>query len=787
MHYFSQTNNCAYSGTAITVGTDCSSPSTFNSTNNSDYWDGFSGCSSSDNDDAWWWFTATGTSTTITYNSTNDAIMHLFTGVCATNMTALTCVDNTTSGNETITYATTIGANYAIRIQQYNSDANMNGTICVYSPVSNGNDACSDAISVSCGNSYSGTTVGATNTNETALSACGTSPAAPGVWYVLTGDGSTVTASLCTGTNYDSKINVYSSATNCAGINTCVASNDDGCGTASTVTFATSVGLNYYILVNGYGGATGTFALALTCCTPDVPNCATLNSPANGAVNIASCSNLSWTAPATSGCTSVQAYDVYFGTTNPPPFLASVTGTTFPVTGSPSTIYYWQIRPKNSQGVATGCTIRSFTTAAGGNPNYSMVDDASSASPYNCVQLTGSSNDQRGCAWDVNSTLNFNSNFSYDFTVNLGSDDAGADGLAFVMQNDPQGRCKCGTTGGSLGAGGILNSVIIEIDTYLNTNDRDDGISGVICNNGPDPDHLDIWINGDVNPDGGGCPNPAGARVVPSAVPLLNAGVNYNIENGNDHILRIAWNAASTTITASIFNTALTTNYGNISYTFNPLTIFGTNTPYFGFTASTGGLNNTQSFCNPPALLPVELMSFNTYCYENYRKIYWSTATESNNSHFTLEKSLDGVYFEIVEIIPSSGLKTTWSNYEILDNDLSQKTIYYRLSQTDFNGVTKTYDVISSNCSSKQNSLSIEHIQENNNEFEIEVKLINLEDHYFSIIDITGKQIDTIKLNQLEVGLNKIKISNPIISNGAYFFQLYNSTEKVSKKHFVFN
>lgn len=75
---------------------------------------------------------ATSTSTTITYNSTNDAILHLFTGGCSGTMTALACSDSGSSGNETITYATTIGTRYRVRIQQYDSDVTMNGTICVY-------------------------------------------------------------------------------------------------------------------------------------------------------------------------------------------------------------------------------------------------------------------------------------------------------------------------------------------------------------------------------------------------------------------------------------------------------------------------------------------------------------------------------------------------------------------------------------------------------------------------------------------------------------------------------
>jgi len=132
---YSQTNNCNNTaGGEITVGTSCVTQ-IMNSTNNTDYWNGATGCSAGDEDDVWMWFTATATSTTITYSpDTEDAILHLFEGACATGMTSLACSDNIGNGvAETITYATTISNTYRIRVQRWNSDADMTGNICVYS------------------------------------------------------------------------------------------------------------------------------------------------------------------------------------------------------------------------------------------------------------------------------------------------------------------------------------------------------------------------------------------------------------------------------------------------------------------------------------------------------------------------------------------------------------------------------------------------------------------------------------------------------------------------------
>lgn len=126
------TGGCGYAGTGITVGTSCVN-STMNSNANTDYWNSATGCNGADIDDVWWWFTATATSTTITYSSSNDAVLHVFTGACATTMLALTCADAGSSGDETINLTTVVGQKYAVRAQRYNSNTSMNGSLCVYS------------------------------------------------------------------------------------------------------------------------------------------------------------------------------------------------------------------------------------------------------------------------------------------------------------------------------------------------------------------------------------------------------------------------------------------------------------------------------------------------------------------------------------------------------------------------------------------------------------------------------------------------------------------------------
>jgi Tol biopolymer transport system component len=79
--------------------------------------------------------------------------------------------------------------------------------------------------------------------------------------------------------------------------------------------------------------------------------------PSNGAYNVSITADLSWTAGV--GATS---HDLYFGTSNPPPFIHNQATTTFdPGAMDYSTVYYWRIDEVDAYGTTAG-TGWSFTT-----------------------------------------------------------------------------------------------------------------------------------------------------------------------------------------------------------------------------------------------------------------------------------------------------------------------------------------------------------------------------------------------------------------------------------------
>jgi hypothetical protein len=99
---------------------------------------------------------------------------------------------------------------------------------------------------------------------------------------------------------------------------------------------------------------------------PPLPSPATGPHPSSGAPNVSVTHDLIWTAG-----TDAASHDVYFGTTNPPPFIRNQTATTFDTgemfeTGEmeKDTGYFWRIDEVNLWGTTTGELWR-FTTELG--------------------------------------------------------------------------------------------------------------------------------------------------------------------------------------------------------------------------------------------------------------------------------------------------------------------------------------------------------------------------------------------------------------------------------------
>lgn len=204
------------------------------------------------------------------------------------------------------------------------------------------------------------------------------------------------------------------------------------------------------------------------------------------------------------------------------------------------------------------------------------------ATSNNEVRLTQDTGNQAGQIWSVGK-VDFTKSFVLRFDAYLGTRDNGADGIAAVFHNSPQGVNATGATGLGIGARGIANGIVLELDTYNNGTSLGDIPS----------DHGQIWDSD----------NQTSTGFLTTAVALPN------LENSTWHPVVINWNATTKTISYTVDGTNAGTYTGDLVTNY----FAGASKVYFGYTASTGGSTNEQririnSFCSD---LPIEMDSDN--------------------------------------------------------------------------------------------------------------------------------------------------------------------------------
>ena len=166
--------------------------------------------------------------------------------------------------------------------------------------------------------------------------------------------------------------------------------------------------------------------------------------------------------------------------------------------------------------------------------------------------------------------------------------------------------------------------------------------------------------------------------------------------------------------------------------------------------------------------LPIELHLFEiSQTIDNYILIKWITLSEVNNDYFTIEKSTDLINWQIVSRIKGAGNSVVPQEYTHLDINSPEKTKYYRLKQTDFNGnfSYSEIEVLSNTTTTLYYPNPTKGV----------VTVISEEE--IIVLSISGEDLT----NQLTIEKNssEYKLDLTSLSNGIYFLRIGNEFQQI--------
>ncbi|MCH2230667.1 MAG: T9SS type A sorting domain-containing protein [Crocinitomicaceae bacterium] len=187
------------------------------------------------------------------------------------------------------------------------------------------------------------------------------------------------------------------------------------------------------------------------------------------------------------------------------------------------------------------------------------------------------------------------------------------------------------------------------------------------------------------------------------------------------------------------------------------------------------------------SVLPVELSEFNVGYVpeENVVDLNWITESERNNDRFEVERSTDGVNFEVINIVRGAGTTENENHYYTLDQNPSLGVNYYRLNQFDIDGNGKYTEVRAVNILDDMYDLISAFPNPSTGITEVIFNSYKKENVKLNVISSDGRTIVDSKL-EASPGGNRFKLDLSDYQKGLYFITITTAektyTTKLTKK-----
>ena len=215
------------------------------------------------------------------------------------------------------------------------------------------------------------------------------------------------------------------------------------------------------------------------------------------------------------------------------------------------------------------------------------------------------------------------------------------------------------------------------------------------------------------------------------------------------------------------------TNIGNSISTLTSVTSSSTYNPASGnFLSLLSTASNT---------LPVVFKFFTGSKEEGIVHLKWSTASESNNKGFEIQRSVNGAKYQAVGFVKGAGNSNITKTYSYTDANNTTGNVCYRLKQIDFNGASEFSKVTCVNIEAVKTTEVITTPNPFNASLNVKYNSLNEGSANMQIIDMLGKTHQNTNMI-VNKGENTLTIDTEALPLGIYFIRITNGTEVTTQR-----
>ena len=207
---------------------------------------------------------------------------------------------------------------------------------------------------------------------------------------------------------------------------------------------------------------------------------------------------------------------------------------------------------------------------------------------------------------------------------------------------------------------------------------------------------------------------------------------------------------------------------------------------FFGGGNTGGSGTNFQTDCwegTGGVYVPVEFTAFSVNLIDDKALLSWTTASETNNYGFHIEKKNEDGVFASIGFVQGAGNSTTESYYSFTDYNILDGKSYYRLKQVDYDGSLNYSNIIMF-----EGKLPVEFNLTQNypNPFNpttaISYSVANKSTVQLKVYNMLGAEVATLVNEVKEAGKYNVTFDASELTSGVYLYKLTDGNSVSVKK-----